>query len=120
MSIQTPQELVRFLVAAGYPQAVIADRAGVKQPTISRILSGEHDDPKSSVLIKLSEFADEISSLKYELRPAHAHRRATDPLPAPGHAGRQPPSPSNILDSVPRHSVVLPALPPLLDPKEKP
>ena len=38
----------------------------------------------------------------------------------PGHAGRQPPSPTNILDTVPAHSVVLPAIPPSLDPKEKP
>lgn len=36
----------------------------------------------------------------------------------PGHAGRQPPSPSNILDTVPRHCVVLPTLPPSTDAKE--
>lgn len=35
-----------------------------------------------------------------------------------GHAGCQPPSPSNILDTVPRHSVVLPTLPPSTDAKE--
>lgn len=40
--------------------------------------------------------------------------------PDPGHAGRQPPSPSNILDTVPRHSVVLPAIPPSTEAKEKP
>lgn len=39
---------------------------------------------------------------------------------APGHAGRQPPSPTNILDTVPARSVVLPAIPPSLEPKEKP
>lgn len=65
--MRTPQELVKFCLAAGFSQSAIAERAGVKQPTISRILSGEHDDPKSSVLIRLSEFADEISS-----RPAKA------------------------------------------------
>lgn len=53
-----------------------------------------------------------------ELAGTPTARRATDPLPAPGHAGRQPPSPSNILDSVPRHSVVLPAIPPSTDAKE--
>ncbi|WP_219116105.1 YdaS family helix-turn-helix protein [Janthinobacterium sp. UMAB-56] len=37
-----------------------------------------------------------------------------------GHAGRQPPSPTNILDTVPARSVVLPATPPSLEPKEKP
>lgn len=60
MTIDTPQELVKELVNAGISQAVIADRAGVKQPTISRILSGSHVDPKSSVLIRLTEFAEEV------------------------------------------------------------
>lgn len=68
MTLETPQELVKSLVCAGYSQQVIAERAGVKQPTISRILSGDHTDPKSSVLIKLKEFADEV-----------LHRPATDP-----------------------------------------
>lgn len=62
MNLNTPQQLVRELIDAGYSQAVIAERAGVKQPTISRILSGEHDDPKSSVLIKLTEFVEEVRS----------------------------------------------------------
>lgn len=60
MTLRTPQELVKELIDAGYSQAAIAEHAGVKQPTISRILSGEHDDPKSSVLIKLTKFADQI------------------------------------------------------------
>lgn len=34
------------------------------------------------------------------------HRRATDPTPEPGHCGRQPASPHNILDTVPDGSVV--------------
>lgn len=67
MNLPTPQELVRTLIGAGYSQSVIAERAGVKQPTISRILSGEHDDPKSSVLIKLNKFAQEV--LADELSP---------------------------------------------------
>ncbi|WP_312165877.1 helix-turn-helix domain-containing protein [Massilia timonae] len=62
MTFRTPQQAVQQLVAAGHSQAVIADRAGVKQPTISRILSGEHKDPKSSVLIKLNEFADQVAA----------------------------------------------------------
>lgn len=33
-------------------------------------------------------------------------RRATDPAPAPGHGGRQPASPHNILDTVPMRAVV--------------
>lgn len=63
MNLQTPQELVKELIDAGYSQAAIAHRAGVKQPTISRILSGEHDDPKSSVLIKLTEFVKDVRAL---------------------------------------------------------
>ncbi len=60
--LRTPQELVKFLTDAGFSQAVIAERAGVKQPTISRILSGKHDDPKSSVLNRLNEFANETAA----------------------------------------------------------
>lgn len=33
-------------------------------------------------------------------------RRATDPAPAPGHAGRQPPTTNGILDTVPDRAVV--------------
>lgn len=62
MNLPTPQELVKTLIDAGYSQAAIAEVAGVKQPTISRILSGEHDDPKSSVLVKLHKFAEEIAT----------------------------------------------------------
>lgn len=36
-------------------------------------------------------------------------RRTTDPAPDSGRSGRQPPSTNNIFDSVPDHSVVLPA-----------
>lgn len=61
MTLETPQQLVKKLIEAGISQATIAARAGVKQPTISRILSGDHADPKSSVLIKLKEFADETA-----------------------------------------------------------
>lgn len=59
MSLETPQELVKKLINAGFSQQILADAAGVKQPTISRILSGEHADPKSSVFIRLKRFADE-------------------------------------------------------------
>lgn len=60
MRLETPKELIEKLLAAGHSQTAIGERAGVKQPTISRILSGDHTDPKSSVLIKLYEFADEV------------------------------------------------------------
>jgi len=41
-----------------------------------------------------------------ELAPTHT-RRATDPTPEPGRAGRQPASPHNILDTVPDGAVVV-------------
>lgn len=47
--------------------------------------------------------------------PVHdAPRRATDPTPASGHGGRQPPSPHQILDTVLERAVVTP-----LPPEEK-
>lgn len=64
MALRTPQELVKTLIDAGLSQTEIAAHAGVRQPTISRILSGEHDDPKSSVLIRLTAFADSAAKRK--------------------------------------------------------
>lgn len=60
MTNLTAQEAAQVLIAAGIPQAAIAKRAKVSQPTISRILSGEHKDPKGSVLMALNEYAGEV------------------------------------------------------------
>lgn len=62
MNLRTAQEAAQRLVASGKSQQAIAERAGVKQPTISRILSGELKDPAGSILIKLNEFADEVEA----------------------------------------------------------
>jgi transcriptional regulator with XRE-family HTH domain len=62
MLLRTAQESAQILVTAGFSQAAIAERANVKQPTISRILSGEHKDPKGSVVISLNDFVEEIIS----------------------------------------------------------
>jgi transcriptional regulator with XRE-family HTH domain len=59
MTFRTAQEACQLLVAHKRSQAAIAVRAGVTQPTISRILAGRHD-PAGSILIKLNEFADEV------------------------------------------------------------
>jgi transcriptional regulator with XRE-family HTH domain len=59
MTFRTAQEACQLLVAHKRSQAAIAARAGVTQPTISRILAGHHD-PAGSILIKLNEFADEV------------------------------------------------------------
>ena len=56
------KEAAQALVAAGIPQTAIAKRAKVSQPTISRILSGEHKDPKGSVLTALNQYAAEVQS----------------------------------------------------------
>jgi transcriptional regulator with XRE-family HTH domain len=62
MNLRTAQEAVQLLITSGKSQQVIAERAGVKQPTISRILSGELKDPAGSILVKLNEFADEVAA----------------------------------------------------------
>jgi predicted transcriptional regulator len=61
MTLRTAQEACQFLVTHKRSQAAIAVRAGVTQPTISRILAGEHD-PKGTTLIKLNKFADEVEA----------------------------------------------------------
>lgn len=55
--MNTPKELIEKIIAAGYSQTYISDKTGISQPTISRILSGGHTDPKSSTLTKLQHFA---------------------------------------------------------------
>jgi len=62
MNLRTAQEAAQHLINAGFSQVAIANRAGVKQPTISRILSGELKDPAGSTLVKLNEFADEVAA----------------------------------------------------------
>jgi predicted transcriptional regulator len=62
MTLRPAQECIQLLVAAKISQALIAERAGIRQPTISRILAGKHKDPKGSVLVKLNEFAAEVET----------------------------------------------------------
>lgn len=50
---QEPDELVRILIRAGWSQEAIAAAIETTQPTISRILSGRHRDPRYSVVRKL-------------------------------------------------------------------
>lgn len=53
MYAKKPDELVRILLRAGWSQEEIAASVNVAQPTISRILSGQHKDPRYSVVEKL-------------------------------------------------------------------
>ncbi len=55
-----PDELVRALIRAGWSQGEIADAIDVTQPTVSRILSGRHKDPRYSAVERLRQL---VSSL---------------------------------------------------------
>lgn len=50
---QKPDELIRNLIRAGWSQEEVAASLEVTQPTVSRILSGKHKDPRYSVVEKL-------------------------------------------------------------------
>lgn len=52
-----PDELVRTILRAGWSQEQVAASVDVTQATISRILSGQHKDPRYSVVEKLRELA---------------------------------------------------------------
>lgn len=49
----TPREHLRALIDAGITQTEIEAKSGVRQATISRILSGSVKDPLSSTVEKL-------------------------------------------------------------------
>lgn len=53
--LQKPDELVRTLIRAGWSQEAIASSIDATQPTVSRILSGRHKDPRYSVVEKLRQ-----------------------------------------------------------------
>lgn len=55
--MRTPKEIVDQALAAGFSQSFLQQETGISQPTISRIKSGDHADPKSSTLTKLETFA---------------------------------------------------------------
>lgn len=65
--LQKPDELVRNLIRSGWSQEAIAESLEVTQPTVSRILSGKHKDPRYSVVEKLRQLVlsvDEFSAVK--------------------------------------------------------
>lgn len=55
--MRTPKEIVDQALAAGFSQSFLQQETGISQPTISRIKSGAHADPKSSTFAKLEVFA---------------------------------------------------------------
>ncbi len=56
----SPAQLVRVLMGAQWSQQRIAHEAGVTQPSISRVLSGRHKDPRHSLVMRLRELVREV------------------------------------------------------------
>lgn len=54
--MSTAKEHLERCIAAGATQKEIEAKTGVSQATISRILSGEHADPRSSTSTKIKSF----------------------------------------------------------------
>lgn len=59
-----PDELVRTLIRAGWSQEAIAASIEATQPTVSRILSGRHKDPRYSVVRKLQTLVLNLSEFQ--------------------------------------------------------
>jgi len=62
---QKPDQLIVSLLRAKWSQEAIADAVGISQPTVSRILSGAHKDPRYSVVERLRQLVlnlDEFSA----------------------------------------------------------
>lgn len=58
---KSPSELVQALVDAGWSQRVIADRLGVRQPTISRILHRKHNDVSNNTVEGLRRLVTDLN-----------------------------------------------------------
>lgn len=59
-----PDELVVALIRAGWSQESIATSVEATQPTISRILSGKHKDPRYSIVKKLRNLVLNLSEFQ--------------------------------------------------------
>ncbi|HAH3082705.1 TPA: transcriptional regulator [Escherichia coli] len=62
MSGLTPQEMVKSLIDSGYTQNQIAEIAGVKQSSISRLLTGVHSDPRFSTVRVIEKLFQEVTA----------------------------------------------------------
>lgn len=62
MSGLTPQEMVKSLIDSGYTQNQIAEIAGVKQSSISRLLTGVHSDPPFSTVRAIEKLFQEVTA----------------------------------------------------------
>ena len=60
--MHTPKDSVEVLVGFGLTQKQIEEKTGISQATISRILNGEHLDPRYSTTQKLKALVEEVSA----------------------------------------------------------
>jgi predicted transcriptional regulator len=58
----TPKQSVEYLIGQGLTQNEIKAATGISQPTISRILSGDHLDPRYSTGVKLKLLVEEVAA----------------------------------------------------------
>jgi len=61
-----PMDMVKTLIKSGWTQPAIADAVGTSQPTVCRILSGKHKDPRYSVVEKLRQLVLELDEFRVE------------------------------------------------------
>ena len=115
------QTQVKEAIARAGGVAAVATHFGISPVSVYEwIKRGYVPADKCPEIEKFSNGVSRCEALNAKVDWEYLRLSQSPELPAPGHPGRQPPSPTNILDTVPAHSVVLPAIPPSLDPKEKP
>ncbi|EKS9794851.1 MULTISPECIES: Cro/Cl family transcriptional regulator [Burkholderia] len=61
---QTPEQLVRSLMKAGWSQLKIAATIETTQPTVCRILNGQHKDPRYSLVERLRRAVIELNEFQ--------------------------------------------------------
>ena len=108
----TPEKALENAIALAGSMQALADHLGVTKGAVSqwklpgRQIPAKHCRSIECLTGGASSCADLRPDLFASSLSSSVTRRATDLTPLPGHAGRHLPSPSNILDTVPEHSVV--------------
>lgn len=97
-------------------QAALAGRLGVTPAAVNQWIKGLRPVPSKHCpkieeitggSVRCEELLPSFNWESLRARPSMgAPHRATDPVPAPGHAGRQPPTTNRILDTVPDRAAV--------------
>ena len=109
MPLMDIQKITSELRATGLTQQALANLVPCSQATINAYENGNrarrYAFSIASRLIELhAELCAPVASEAGHQTPAP--RRATDPAPAPGHAGRQPPTTNAIFDTVPDRAAI--------------